>query len=368
VHPAGCFELPETLPVQTEIPLSEPLKLIVQPHSLESRRILIGLGFRPVPLVTQLVYQEIRSDQLSGVFVHLSQALPEMCQLQSRYCITRSPLDSQTLLLEFLESRPLSAITGLIKHAWFLRVLAKQQLFFNYQPIFDLQQGQVIAHECLARALSDEGNGQFTGQQLIDGALTLSLTHEFDDLALSTCLQAIADLGSQHTFYINLMPNVIVSNPAFLERTLEQVLALGLNPEQIMFELTEVQALLHHQRLPELIEAIRQLGFGIAVDDLYGNVAIDHYFMEFRPDVIKIDRLLTEGCSQQPLKQILVKNLLRSAHELDIPVLAEGLEHPLDIQFCREFGVDYGQGFGLAYPKATLHLTPLNWDAVFSPQ
>lgn len=339
--------------MNTATSLTEPLKLIVQPVNQETRVQLQSLGFQPIPQIPQLLYLATQQHELSEMFTQISYQLSEAGQSQSRYCITRSPLDSQTLLLEFLDARPLSTITDSVKHAWFLRVLARQRLFFNYQPIFDLQQGRVVAYECLARALSEQDD-YFTGQQLIDGALSLRLTHEFDELALTTCLQAIAATGSQKMFYVNLLPNAIASNPKFLEQIQQQVQELRLNPKQIMFELTEVEVLLQHQGLPQLIKDLRQLGFGIAVDDLYSNVAVNHYFTEFRPDVIKIDRQLTADCSQHPLKQIMVKNLLRSAHELGVSVLAEGLETTADIQFCREAGVDYGQGFGLAKPKPTL--------------
>lgn len=350
--------------VPTSTPLNEPLKLIIQPNSPETRKTLTNCGFQPVPQVAQLLYCTIDQTRLSNVFISISELVSDCGQHQSRYCITRSPLNSQTLLLEFLDAQPLSTITVSVKHAWFLRVLAQQQLFFDYQPIFDLWTGNIIAYECLARACDAMGEVCFTGQQLIDGAMSLSLTHEFDDLALRTCLQGIAQTKSAKTFYINLLPNAIASNPLFLEQTLQQVTQLGLTPQQIIFELTEVETLLHHQSLPQLVSEIQQLGFGIAIDDLYGNVSIDHYFIEFRPDVIKVDRLLIAGCSRHPLKQILVKNLLRSAHELGIPVLAEGLEALADIQFCQKIGIDYGQGFGLARPKPYLQTQALNWPDI----
>lgn len=344
--------------------LTEPLKLIIQPYNLDTRRYFKELGFEAVPQVPQLLYRVTQTHQLSHLFLEISRSLSETSQAQSRFCITRSPLQSQTLLVEFLDARPLSSITSLAKYAWFLRILAQQSLFFNYQPIFDLQQGQIIAYECLARACNEEGKGDFTGQQLLDGALSLNLAHEFDELALTTCLKAIARMDRKKRFFINLLPNAIAANPVFLEQILHQVKDLGLQPHQITFELTEVEALLHYKALPQVIQEFQRVGFGIAIDDLYGNVSIDHYFMDFRPDVIKVDRRLTAGCSQHPMKQILVKNLLRSAHDLNIPVLVEGLEDPSDIQFCRDVGVNYGQGFGLAYPKATLQVQTLNWRDV----
>ena len=353
---------PETL-------LTDPLKLIVQPHDLKTARDLGVMGFQPLPLVPQLVYRITTNSQLADLFLSLSQTLSETSQLNSRYCMTRSPLDSKALLIEFLDAQPLNMITESVRHAWFLKLLATQSFFFQYQPIFDLQRGHVTAYECLARARCEQGH-YFSGQQLIDAAQSLKLMREFDDTARAVCIEAIAQLGSSQThhcpdaaaptFFINVLPNTIIHDPDAFEQTFQQVVDLGLQPQQIVFELTEVESLLHSSELHRIISRLRAWGFRFAVDDLCGNVSADHYFMEFQPDVIKIDRQLVAGCGQHALKQVLLKSLLRSAHELNIEVLAEGLETLDDIEFCRSVGIDYGQGFGLALPERALQTKPLN--------
>ncbi len=357
--------------LRVETPLTDTLKLIVQPHDLATMGELDALGFQPLPLVPQLVYIALARNQLAHLFLQMSEVLSDASQLYSRYCITRSPLDSKALLVEFLDARSLNTITESVRYAWFLQVLAQQTLFFKYQPIFDLQHGQVIAYECLARARCPQGRS-FNGQQLIDAALALNLTREFDDLARTVCLGAIEQTLSeqpaaisilasiQPTFFINVLPNAIIHDPHSFEQTFQQVIDLGLQPQQIVFELTEVESLIHNAELHHIIHRFRQWGFRFAVDDLCGNVSADHYFMEFQPDVIKIDRRLVAGCGQHPLKQVLLKSLLRSAHELGIAVLAEGLETIADIEFCQALGIDYGQGFGLALPERTLQTKPLN--------
>lgn len=175
-----------------------------------------------------------------------------------------------------------------------------------------------------------------------------------------TCLQSIADIDSQRTFFINILPNALVLDPYSLEQNLQQILELGLRPQQIVFELTEIEVLVQCPELPKVINQLRKWGFGLAVDDFCSSVSTDHYFLDFRPDIIKIDRRIVMGCSQHPLKQILIKSLLNSAHELGVLVLAEGLEDRRDIDFCRELGIDYGQGFGLALPERMLQSTSLN--------
>lgn len=335
--------------------LDELITVIVQPCDRDTQLRLYQLGFRKLEMVPKLLYFRVCNSQISELFVRLSQQLSEESQANSRYIITRSTSDSRTVLIEFLDAQPLGQMTMLIRHAWFFQVLVQRTLFFHYQPIVDLKSRQVIAHECLARALDEQGQ-QFSGQQLINAALEMNLTHEFDELARSVCLAALAKLSdavgaAHHTFFINVLPNAIARDPSAIERNFQQVLDLGLSPEQIVFELTEIEQLEHHPHLPQLIERIRAWGFGLALDDLGSNVAIDHYCTEFRPDVIKLDRRLIKGCSRHDLKQVLIKSLLSVAHEMDIAVLAEGLEAPEDIEFCCEIGIDLGQGFGLGAPN-----------------
>ncbi len=338
--------------MQTTLQLNYSLKLIVQPSDPETYLVLYQLGFQKIAIVPQLLYRTVSEVELSNLFIAFDQQVSDQGQALSRYIVTRSPLDAEHLLIELLNAQPLNQMTMLVKHAWFFQVLAHQQLFFNYQPIFDLHSGQVVAHECLARA-EDEYGQRFNGQQLIDAALTMNLTREFDNLARSTCFSALAqwNQSDRPIFFINVLPNAIAHHPESLEHNFEQVLNLGLEPKQIVFELTEVEALTHHPNLAKVIDQIRAGGFGLAIDDLGSNVAIDHYCTELRPDVIKLDRRLIHGCSRYDMKQVMVKSLVQVTQELGITVLAEGLETPEDIEFCRSIGVDLGQGFGLGMPS-----------------
>ncbi|WP_199247739.1 EAL domain-containing protein [[Phormidium] sp. ETS-05] len=345
-------------------PLSEELRqLIIQPPDEATSMYLVGFGFQPVPALPQLYYRQVTPPQLVAIFAKLSETLDETIQGAARFLLTSKPLDAGELLLEFLRAQPLLAFTKSVKYAWFYRILIRLGLFFKYQPIFDLASGEVAAYECLARAKDEEGQC-ISGGQLIDAAISTQLTCEFDELARTTCLAEIAGMQAQQKFFINLIPNAIVHNPHSLEQNLQQILELGLQPEQIVFELTEVEVLSQTPELLQQIQRLRNWGFGIAVDDLCGCVSVDHYLMEFRPDIIKLDRRLVHGSSKFTLKQTLIESLLSSAHREGILVLAEGLEALEDIEFCRNLGIDYGQGFGLALPETSLQQTPLNYPAL----
>ncbi|MCT7959209.1 EAL domain-containing protein [Laspinema sp. D1] len=346
--------------------LSDLPKLLIQPNDPDTRTCLVNLGFQPVPAVPLLLYRIVTRSQLKEIFWQLSNHLGEIAQSASRFCITQICLDSTHLLLEFLKAQPLISVTNSIKYAWFLRLLLQQKLFFKYQPIFCLKSGQINAYECLARALGDAGQC-YSGGMLIEAAIATDLSQEFDELARTTCIESLATLKSDRQFFVNLLPNAIIQNPDSIEQNLQQIIDLGLRPEQIVFELTEVEVLAQSEKLPQLIERMRAWGFRIAVDDLCGCVSVDHYAMELRPDIVKLDRRLIHGCSQFTLKQTLIKSVLDSAHSEGILVLAEGLETIQDIQFCQELGIDFGQGFGLARPEAQLQQQLFErWDLMMS--
>lgn len=340
--------------------LANALKIVIQPLDLETSNCLASLGFESVPAVPQLVYRSITKYQLPALFEALASCLTETSQAASRFLITRLDIEDQHLFIEFLQAQPLSSITISVRYAWFLRLLLKRQLFFKYQPIFDLNSGQIIAHECLARAAGKQD--QFlNGKQLIEAAILTELTCEFDELARTLCIESIAQFNTDQIFFINVLPNAIIRNPCSLEQNLQQILELGLKPQQIVFELTETEIISHSPDIPNLINNLQERGFKIAVDDLCGFVSLDHYVMEFRPDIIKLDRRLVDGCSKYPLKQTLMRSLVHSAKEDGIQVLAEGLEQPADIQFCQNLGVDYGQGFGLGHPELSLKKQPVEY-------
>ncbi|MFP4299333.1 MAG: EAL domain-containing protein [Spirulinaceae cyanobacterium] len=329
--------------------------LILQPTSAETRHSLKRMGYRPFPQTPLLLYATATDSQKSTLFVALSQTLSAVELTNTRCLMTRSPLDEPQILREFLYAQPLSKMAQAIEYGWFFRFLIENKWVFHYQPIIDLATGKAIAHECLARAQTEDGQLIY-GEQLIRAAIATQTLSDFDEIAYVSCLEAIANLKSApgSLFFVNISPNTLLRMPNFVWQNQERVAALGLQPQQIVFELTEVERLRQSHEILEAIAQLREQGFKIAIDDLFGCTVLDRYLLEFRPDIIKVDRRAIHGCSQHAMKRILLKSILSSAQELHCRVVAEGLETPEDIQLCRHYGVDFGQGFGLAFPTDRL--------------
>lgn len=78
---------------------------------------------------------------------------------------------------------------------------------------------------------------------------------------------------------------------------------------------------------------------------------------QLQPDIIKIDRELIDHVDQDKYKQAIVSKLIDLAKQLDIDVVAEGIERQGELDFLTNHGVDYVQGYLLGRPEA-LPLSP----------
>ncbi|MEC4805816.1 MAG: EAL domain-containing protein [Jaaginema sp. PMC 1079.18] len=342
--------------------------LILQPTAAETRHRLKRMGYKPFPQTPLLLYTTATDSQKSTLFVALSQTLSTTELANTRCLMTRSPLNEPQILREFLYAQPLSKMSQALEYGWFFRFLIENQWVFHYQPIIDLATGEAIAHECLARAQKHKGELVY-GEKLIDAAIATQTLSDFDEIAYISCLESISALPdiSHSLFFVNISPNTLLRIPNFVAQNLERVKGLGLQPQQIMFELTELERLRQSQDIINSLVEMREQGFRIAIDDLFGCTLLDRYLLEFSPDAIKVDRRVIQGCSRHAMKRILLKSVLNSARELNCPVVAEGLETQEDIQLCRHYGVNFGQGFGLALPTEHLQPQPLsNWPAACS--
>ncbi len=333
--------------------LNHQIHLVIQPADPETSMNLAQLGFESISAIPELMYQTVTDQQINQIALQMVN-ISESHQNASRFIIIEYDniftFNHQDLLLKFLNAKPLSTLTISYKYRWFLERLERRHFFIKYQPIFNLHSKQIVSHECLLRTISDTGEC-ISGKEIFDAAIATKSTQRLDEIARELCIESIGNFRREQPFFINVMPNALLSNPQSIEDNLKDILSWHLQPQQIIFELTELESIKDKPRLAKILKQMQTWGFRIAIDDWCGYVPNNHYFMEFQPDIIKLDRQLVQNCSNHSLKRILIKSLLTSAQELDIMVIAEGLEAAADIECCRDLGVDYGQGFGLGIPQ-----------------
>jgi EAL domain-containing protein (putative c-di-GMP-specific phosphodiesterase class I) len=117
-------------------------------------------------------------------------------------------------------------------------------------------------------------------------------------------------------------------------------------------ELTEHSRVEDYDALLGALDALREGGVRIAVDDAGAGYAGLQHILRLHPEILKLDTALTPGIDNDPVRRALAASLLTFADEIGAVIVAEGIETPQELDTLRSLGIPWGQGYHLARPGA----------------
>jgi diguanylate cyclase (GGDEF)-like protein len=208
-----------------------------------------------------------------------------------------------------------------------------------YQPIIDLTTEEVAGFEVLTRGPDGafESPGDFFRICIENDILTT-----VDLQCLRLCLAELPRTKGTTRLHVNLFPSTLLETPV------ENLIKLF--PEDrtgIIFciEISEQQFITEPAYLRDQVNALRQAGILVAIDDVgFGRSSLETLIL-LEPDMVKVDRKYVSGLSNEPAKARLLRRLTNVAKSLGAEIVAEGIEDRRDLPLLKEMGVNYGQGF-----------------------
>lgn len=135
--------------------------------------------------------------------------------------------------------------------------------------------------------------------------------------------------------------------PAYIERTLE---AHGLAGHHFVVEITESAAMRDPAQTARVLEALRQLGVLIALDDFGVGHSSLAYLKLFPVDLLKLDRCFISGIGKDVREEQLIEIMISLAHRIGAKVVAEGVEQAEQMAWLHRAGCDYVQGYFIGRP------------------
>ena len=124
--------------------------------------------------------------------------------------------------------------------------------------------------------------------------------------------------------------------------------------QRIVLEITERSKLQGLDQWERSVEAVTELGFSVAVDDLGAGYSSLSVLAELQPSYIKVDMSIVRGVDHEPQKRRLVELLCRFAEATDALLVAEGVETPEEAETLRAIGAHLLQGYLFGRPSLTL--------------
>jgi diguanylate cyclase (GGDEF)-like protein/PAS domain S-box-containing protein len=170
------------------------------------------------------------------------------------------------------------------------------------------------------------------------------------------------------SFSLNLSAQSLTDS-GFLDYVIEQFDRTGIDPALINFELTETAAIANLQRAIGIIEDLRALGCGFALDDFGSGLSSFGYLNNLPVDHIKIDGHFVRDIVDNPVSRSIVESVAHIGHVMGLRTIAECVENDATHHKARECGVDFVQGYGIERPRALLDvLSNLNVAVANRPQ
>jgi EAL domain-containing protein (putative c-di-GMP-specific phosphodiesterase class I) len=234
---------------------------------------------------------------------------------------------------------------------WFPEFLSHGEMTPHFQPIIDLASGKPYGREALMRGKM--GVVELRGAELIAAAEAHDALFSFDARARAAALEVGLPLMPEgEVLFVNIDPRAVLDVESSMRTTWPIVIRLGGDPSRICLELIRPERSPDRDMLKALVDAHRERGALVALDDLSGGAESLACLEELKPDIGKIDRAMTAGIQHSPARRRLVAALVEVAHEQDCRVVAEGIERVDEFEAMRELGVDLGQGFYFGQPTA----------------
>ncbi|KXG85905.1 bifunctional diguanylate cyclase/phosphodiesterase [Agrobacterium bohemicum] len=232
------------------------------------------------------------------------------------------------------------------------------ELYFQQQN--DTTTGAIVGFEVLLRWNHPE-RGMISPAEFIPIAEQTGFIIEMGEWVLrEACLHAVR-WRNPLSIAVNVAP-LQLSDSDFVKKVQRILEETGLEPKRLELEITESGIIADHRHALLTIRRLKSLGVRIAMDDYGTGYSSLSTLQSFPFDKIKIDRGFVEGLGTNVQSQAIVRSTLILANSLNIPVLAEGVETQVHLEFLRREGCQHVQGFYYGRPGPAITIDAIvNW-------
>ena len=226
------------------------------------------------------------------------------------------------------------------------KAIVDNQLVLNYQPQVEISTGKMIGVEALVR-WNHPKHGLLYPNHIIPLAEKNQLIGALTEWVIITATQQACDWQNDAlaiSVSINVSPNDI-TNLVLPEKLAELMGDSKLDPTRITLEVTEGTLMVEPVISLDILTRLRLKGIGLSIDDFgtgYSSLSQLHRvpFTE-----MKIDRSFVANINEDEIAKSIVKTCIILGHELEMQVVAEGVETAAQLDTLRDLGCDIAQGF-----------------------
>ena len=237
--------------------------------------------------------------------------------------------------------------------------LARGEFVAYYQPIVDSATRQVVSMETLARWQRSDGT-IVSPLEFIPVAERAGMIDDITEALLRQACQHVRQLDAVGhpglTIAVNLSARQF-RDPYLARRLLQVIADEQTEPDRIALEITESVLMDDPQEKSAILQTLQNRGVHVIIDDFGTGYSSFAYLKHFQVDGIKLDRVFVQDIPGRSKDEGLIRMMLAVGNELDIPVVAEGVETQAQATFLHANGCSRLQGYLISPPLPSNEFT-----------
>jgi EAL domain-containing protein (putative c-di-GMP-specific phosphodiesterase class I) len=241
-------------------------------------------------------------------------------------------------------TEPSASDFDVYEHIRGYHALVGTDISFAFQTILDATEQEVVGFEALVRGIRNEP------ASLVMSRVQHSQRFSFDQACRIRAIEAAEHFGIDGRLHLNCTDikagnvDLVVSVTAHMARR------HNLDHDRIVLELNNLGALGGREPLAAVREAIHAAGFLTLADNFGQRDADLQPIAQFRPRQLKLAHRLVDNIHTNPESQAIVRGAIAMCQELDIQIIASGVEQAEEFRWLQDAGVELFQGYFFAQP------------------
>jgi polar amino acid transport system substrate-binding protein len=232
------------------------------------------------------------------------------------------------------------------------KAIERQEFEIYYQPYYSVAEEKMVGMEALIRWFHPH-KGMISPAEFIPVAEETGLIREIGRWVLEKVCYQNKEWQDKGLLKLPIAVNVSelqLEDRDFISDLEGIILKSGLDPSYLHIEITESNFMQSIDESIETLDRIRKIGIDIALDDFGTGYSSLNYLQHLPITTVKIDKSFIDEISKRPSESLLLSEIISIAHKLNMNVIAEGVEHKMQVDYLASKKCDMIQGYYYSRP------------------
>lgn len=228
-----------------------------------------------------------------------------------------------------------------------LSSISNEELYLVYQPQYDTRTKELRGFEALTRWKSPKF-GEVSPVEFIPVAEDVGFIVPLGEWVLEAACRKVSNIRQKYDWDITMSVNISavqLMSPSFVQSVKRILSKTQCDPKNLEFEVTESVMVSSVEYVVKVLHELRSMGIAVALDDFGTGYSSLNYLNMLPIKVLKLDKVFIDDMAVKDTQRLMVGSIIGLVHQMDMKVVAEGVDDPVQLELLEKYNCDYIQGY-----------------------